>query len=98
METTPVTFQCRKCSHKIQKNVKTYPPEIFSKTGTGSVLSQFWCPKCGEVSAIRYFFVRDKDGNISAQVKGWVEPMGIQLPPAGESKKDLEVEDVAEIE
>ncbi len=80
MDQTILKSKCKHCKTSIERNVKTYEPELFSAKGSKSILSQFWCPKCGEVNAIRYEFYRDKQKNICARVIKTLEPVPFHVP------------------
>jgi uncharacterized C2H2 Zn-finger protein len=87
MEITPLEVKCIQCKKSHTRQVKVFEPEIFSKQGTGSILSQWWCPRCGTVNAIRYEFYR-QDEKILARVKGRVEPIGSAFLHGDEDKDD----------
>jgi len=70
---------CDKCNSVNKKKIKMYQPEDFSKDGTGSVLSQMWCPKCRAAMVVRYKFVRKTD-KIVAQIIDKYEADSIFVP------------------
>ena len=87
IEFTPLDASCCHCETKHTRNVKVIDPKTFSWNGTQSVLSQFWCPKCDEVNAVRYEFYRDrKDKSIKARVKRHVNPIGMAFKHGDEEE------------
>ena len=75
MTLTPLEVSCDHCRKKHTRQVKTFEPESFSPNGTKSIFSQWWCPRCGTVNAVRYEFYR-KDLEILARVKSRVPTVG----------------------
>lgn len=69
----PLSLYCDRCHALNEREVQEYKPEDFSKEGTKSVLSQYWCCKCGEVQVIRYEFYRDNQKKIRARLKCQIE-------------------------
>jgi len=80
MKTRTLEIKCESCNTPNSRTVKLYDPEVFSKNGTQSVLSQFWCIKCGTVQALRYEFYRDKNKEIQTRVKCQVDSKSIASP------------------
>lgn len=70
--TTKLEVKCKACKKPFVREVKTYQPEDFSPDGTKSIMSQYWCPHCKEPQAARYEFYRNKQGEVCARVKKYI--------------------------
>lgn len=89
MKTTELVVTCDNpqsnktvCGYPNKRVVKIYHPDEFSPKGPKSVLSQYWCEKCGSVQMIRYEFY-EENGEVKARLKHRLEPDKLSM-----AKKD----------
>lgn len=75
-----ISVKCNECAALNIREVKLMDPDIFHPDGTKSVLSQYWCSKCNAVQVIRYEFMKNKKGEITAQLKARIDSTSISVP------------------
>lgn len=76
----PIKLACEDCKTEHLKLIKAVKPEDFINPKNATVLTQFWCSKCGKPQAFRLKFTRMKDDTIKMEVTKRIDAKSLLVP------------------
>jgi hypothetical protein len=74
---------CVSCNNTLRKSVQPIAPELFAADKEPTMISSFWCPRCGEPLVIKLRFFRNELGEVNVRVEEKMLPTAAFVPNPG---------------